>query len=116
MGTEYCGATEHHEYELYLALVDVDHSGTKAKYAQTNGICERLHRTMQEEFYATTFRKKIYDTLEELQSDLESWLEEYTNERTHTGEYCFGRTPMQKFLEILSLAIKKMFEEPPPAV
>jgi hypothetical protein len=114
-GTEYCGAREHHEYELYLALEDIDHSRTKAKSPQTNGICERLHRTIQEEFYATAFRKKIYATLEELQSDLDLYLDEYNNERTHTGKYCYGRTPMQTFLETLSLAKEKMLDQIDPA-
>lgn len=75
-GTEFCGAREHHEYELYLSIEDIDHSRTKARHPQTNGICERFHRTMQQEFYATAFRKKIYVTLEELQSDVDRWLEE----------------------------------------
>jgi len=114
-GTEYCGAREHHEYELYLALEDIDHSRIKAKSPQTNGICERLHRTIQEEFYATAFRKKIYATLEELQSDLDLYLDEYNNERTHTGKYCYGRTPMQTFLETLSLAKEKMLDQIDPA-
>jgi len=114
-GTEYCGAREHHEYELYLALEDIDHSRTKVKSPQTNGICERLHRTIQEEFYATAFRKKIYATLEELQSDLDLYLDEYNNERTHTGKYCYGRTPMQTFLETLSLAKEKMLDQIDPA-
>ena len=64
-GTEYCGQREHHEYELYLAVENVDHSRTKARHPQTNGICERFHRTIQEEFYATAFRKKLYASLEE---------------------------------------------------
>ncbi len=114
-GTEYCGAREHHEYELYLALEDIDHSKTKAKSPQTNGICERLHRTMQEEFYAVVFRKKIFNTLEELQTDLDLWLKEYNNERTHSGKYCYGRTPMQTFLESLPLAKQKMLQDIPPA-
>jgi len=114
-GTEYCGAREHHEYELYLALEDIDHSRTKAKSPQTSGICERLHRTIQEEFYATAFRKKIYATLEELQSDLDLYLDEYNNERTHTGKYCYGRTPMQTLLETLSLAKEKMLDQIDPA-
>lgn len=114
-GTEYCGAREHHEYELYLALEDIDHSKTKAKSPQTNGICERLHRTMQEEFYAITFRKKIYNTLDELQADLDLWLDEYNNHRTHSGKYCYGRTPMQTFLETLPLAKQKMLQDLPPA-
>lgn len=57
-GTESCGAREHHEYQLYLAIEDIDHTCTKAKHPQTNGICERFHRTMQDEFYAVAFRKK----------------------------------------------------------
>lgn len=114
-GTEYCGAREHHEYELYLALEDIDHSRTKAKHPQTNGICERLHRTMQDEFYATVFRKKIYGTLDELQSDLDLWLEEYNTNRTHTGKYCYGRTPMQTFAETRILAKEKQLDQLPPA-
>jgi transposase InsO family protein len=58
-GAEYCGR-ESHEYELYLAVEDIDHSRTKTKSPQTNGICERFHRTVLEEFYRVAFRKKIY--------------------------------------------------------
>jgi transposase InsO family protein len=56
---------------------NIDHCRTKARYPQTNGICERLHRTIQEEFYATAFRKKLYQSLEELQTALDAWLDEY---------------------------------------
>ena len=73
-GTEYCGNRECHEYQLYLAVENIDHSRTKAKSPQTDGICKRFHRTMQEEFYSVAFRKKLYTTLEELQSDLDIWL------------------------------------------
>lgn len=114
-GTEFCGAREHHEYELYLALEDIDHTRTKAKHPQTNGICERLHRTMQDEFYAVAFRKKVYESLEQLQGDLDSWLQEYNGQRTHSGKYCYGRTPMQTFTESLPLAKEKMLDELPPA-
>ncbi len=114
-GTEYCGAREHHEYELYLALEDIDHSKTKAKHPQTNGICERFHRTMQDEFYAVAFRKKIYNTLEELQADVEMWIDDYNSNRPHTGKYCYGRTPMQTFAETCTLAKEKQLDELPPA-
>lgn len=67
-GTEYCGTREHHEYQLYLALEDIDHTRTKARNPQTNGICERLNCTIQDEFYAMAFRKKIYSSIEEIQS------------------------------------------------
>lgn len=107
-GTEYCGAREHHEYQLYLAIEDIDHTKTKARHPQTNGICERFHRTIQEEFYAIAFRKKIYNTLEELQEDLDKWLDYYNNERTHTGKYCLGKTPIQTWDAGLHLAKEKM--------
>lgn len=110
-GTEYCGAREHHEYQLYLTIEDIDHSKTKAKSPQTNGICERLHRTMQDEFYAIAFRKKIYTTIEELQNDLDQWLDYYNTQRPHSGRYCFGKTPMQTFLDSLDLAREKMVDE-----
>ena len=103
-GTEYCGAREHHEYQLYLSIEDIDHTKTKAKSPQTNGICERFHRTMQDEFYAIAFRKKIYSSLEELQQDIDQWLQFYNNERAHSGRYCFGKTPMQTFKDSKSLA------------
>ena len=109
-GTEYCGAREHHEYQLYLAIEDVDHTKTKAKSPQTNGICERFHRTVQEEFYAIAFRKKIYNSIEELQTDLDKWMDYYNNERTHSGKHCYGKTPKRTWDESLHLAKEKMLE------
>jgi len=109
-GTEYCGNRESHEYQLYLAVENIDHSRTKAKSPQTNGICERLHRTIQEEFYSTAFRKKLYRSLDELQSDLDDWLREYNTERSHSGKYCFGKTPLQTFLDSKRLAQDKMLD------
>jgi transposase InsO family protein len=94
-GTEYCGRPEQHDYQLYLAINDIDHTRTKAKSPQTNGICERFHKTILDEFYKVAFRKKIYEDLESLQRDLDTWLDRYNNERTHQGKMCCGRTPMQ---------------------
>lgn len=110
-GTEFKGKPEHHEYELYLSLEGIEHSKTQVRHPQTNGICERLHRTMQEEFYAVAFRRKLYDNLELLQQDLDKWLDYYNNERPHSGRYCFGKTPMQTFIESLSLAKDKMLNQ-----
>lgn len=110
-GTEYCGARDSHEYRLYLDLEDIDHTRTKAKSPQTNGICERFHQTIQNEFYATAFRKKIYRTIDELQEDLDVWVEHYNKERTHSGKFCFGKTPMQTFLETIHLAREKALDQ-----
>lgn len=109
-GTEYCGNREHHEYQLYLSIEDIDHTRTKAKSPQTNGICERFHRTMQEEFFWIAFRKKIYQSIDELQKDLDEWLFHYNNERPHSGKYCFGKTPIQTFKDSFHLAKDKLIE------
>jgi transposase InsO family protein len=107
-GTEYCGNPERHEYELYLAIEDVDHSRTKTKSPQTNGIVERFHRTVLNEFYRIAFRRKIYRSIEELQADLDAWIAGYNQERPHQGRWCFGKTPMQTFLDAIPMAQEKM--------
>jgi transposase InsO family protein len=107
-GTEYCGNHETHEYELYLAVEDIDHTRTKTRHPQTNGICERFNKTCLNEFYRVAFRKKLYTTLDELQADLDAWLKEYNEERPHQGRWCFGKTPMQTFLDSVPLAMEKM--------
>lgn len=98
-GTEYCGKRETHDYQLYLAINDIDHTKTKAKSPQTNGIVERFHKTILNEFYQVTFRKKIYEDLESLQADLDNWLEYYNRERTHQGKMCCGRTPWDTLMD-----------------
>ena len=90
-GSEYCGNREHHEYQLYLSIEDIDHTRTKARHPQTNGICERFHRTIKEEFYQIAFRKKIYSSLEEIQKDVDEWINFYNTERTHSGKHCYGK-------------------------
>lgn len=98
-GTEYCGKPESHDYQLYLALNDIEHTKTKAMHPQTNGICERFHKTILQEFYQVAFRRRIYRSLEELQIDLDDWLAYYNNARTHQGKMCCGRTPMQTLID-----------------
>jgi transposase InsO family protein len=107
-GTEFCGAVERHDYELYLAVNDIEHSKTKARSPQTNGICERFHKTILQEFYQVTFRKKLYTDLEMLQSDLDKWLEYYNNERTHQGKMCCGRTPIATMEDSKVIWMEKM--------
>lgn len=107
-GTEYCGRPEYHEYELYLAVENIDHTKTKARHPQTNGICERFHKTILNEFYQVAFRKKIYNTLEELQTDVDLWTKSYNEERPHSGKHCDGKTPMETFLQTKRLAQEKI--------
>ena len=107
-GTEYCGKAETHDYQLYLAINDIDHTKTKAKSPQTNGICERFHKTILQEFYQVTFRKKIYRDIEELQADLDQWLDKYNYERTHQGKMCCGRTPMETLADVKNIWQEKL--------
>ena len=107
-GTEYCGKLEQHDYQLYLAMNDIEHTRTKAASPQTNGICERFHKTILQEFYQVTFRKKIYQSMEQLQADLDQWVAHYNDERTHQGKMCCGRTPAETFEDVKKIWLAKM--------
>ncbi len=113
-GSEYCGNREHHEYALYLDLENIEHTRTKAKSPQTNGICERFHQSIQNEFYASAFKRRLYHSLDELQADLDVWLQSYNAERTHSGKYCYGKTPLQTFFESATLAHRKQLDRMQP--
>ncbi len=112
-GTEYCGAVQHHEYELYLALEEIEHTKTKVRHPQTNGICERVHRTILGEFYQIAFRTTVYTTLEQLQREVDEWVRHYNEDRPHRGRYCDGRTPWQTCQESRPLAQAKMLDQQP---
>lgn len=110
-GTEYCGNREHHEYQLYMALENIDHTKTKARSPQTNGICERFHKTILQEFYQIAFRTKLYESIEQLQADVDQWMRSYNEERPHSGRFCFGKTPRQTFDDSKKLAEQKMLDQ-----
>ena len=106
-GTEYCGRHDSHAYEIYLAINNIDHSKTKTKYPQTNGICQRFYKTVLQEFYQVAFRKKIFRTLDQLQIDLDEWLYHYNHERTHQGECVMGAPPCRRSLMTRVFGAKK---------
>ena len=85
------GYPERHEYELYLAVEDIDHTRTKARSPQTNGIVERFHKTMLDEFYRIAFRKKVYAAIDELQADLDAWMREFNETWPHQGSGASAR-------------------------
>ena len=106
--TEYCGLADGHPYELYLALEDIDHSRTKTKSPQTNGICERFDKTLLNEFYRVAFRKQLYRTLDAMQADLDdAFLEAYNTQRPYQGRCCYGKARMQTFVDSVVLAKEK---------
>ena len=61
---------------------------------------QRYHKVIVlQEFYLSTFRKRLYDSVDALQDDLDQWLHHYNTERTHQGKMCCGRTPFQTMIE-----------------
>lgn len=101
-GREFCGTALKHFYELYLAIHGIEHRTTKVHSPQTNGFCERFHQTVANEFSKINFRKKIYQSLQELQDDLDQFLEFYNYQRAHQGYRVKGRTPMKALEDYLS--------------
>ena len=87
----------------------LDHSRTKTKSPQTNGIVERFHKTVLDEFYRVAFRKKIYGSIGELHSDLDDWVKNYNEERPHQGRWCASaKRRCKRFLDATPLAKEKM--------
>jgi len=100
-GREYCGR-ETHPFELYLELNEIEHRRTKVRSPKTNGFVERFNRTALDEFYRVAFRKKLYESVESLQHDLDAWLREYNYERPHLGYRNQGRRPWETIELFLS--------------
>ena len=110
-GTEYCGRADKHDFQLFLAINDIEHTRTKARHPQTNGICERFHKTILQEFYQVTFRKKVYSSIDQLQADLDQWIDFYNNERTHQGKMCCGRTPFDTMIDGKQIWKEKLIDQ-----
>lgn len=94
-GREYCGRAMIHPYQIFLELCDIKHRTTKVATPRTNGFVERFNRTVLDEFFREVFRKKLYLSVDELQVDLDQWLEYYNNERPHRGYRNMGKRPIE---------------------
>ena len=110
-GTEYGGKLEQHPYQLFLHLNDIEHSRTKVRHPQTNGCTERLNQIIQDEFYSVAFRKTLYTSLDQMQTDLDVFMARYNNERTNQGKRCQGRTPKQTWDDGYELYKKYVIEK-----
>ena len=115
-GTEYSGKMEQHPYQLFLHLNDIEHSRTKAYHPQTNGCTERLNQIIQDEFYAVAFRKTLYTSIEQIQADLDAYMETYNTKRTNQGKRCLGRTPKQTWDDGYDLYKKYVIDKTEVAV
>ena len=98
-GREYCGRADRHPYELFLQLEGIEHRTTKVRRPQSNGFVERLHRTLLDEHFRVTGRTKWYESIDEMQKDLDDYLKQYNYERTHQGRNMKGRTPYKAFTD-----------------
>lgn len=98
-GREYCARPDKHPYELFLQLEEIEHRTTKVRRPQSNGYVERLHRTLLDEHFRIMGRKKFYESLEEMQKDLEAYLKLYNTKRPHQGRNMNGRTPEKAFIQ-----------------
>jgi hypothetical protein len=103
-GSEHCGTREHHEYALYVDIENIKPSRAKAKAPQTNGICVRFNKTCKDGLYSNAFREKVHRGIDEVQLDLDEWVRRYNREWAHSGKYCYGKTPMQTFMDSIPLA------------
>ena len=113
-GTEYGYKNMEHPYQLFLHLNDIEHTRTQARHPQTNGCTERLNQIIQQEFYQTAFRKKIYNSLEQIQTDLDEYMNFYNVMRTNQGKHCQGRTPNDTFLAGIDLCSRYLPYESKP--
>ena len=98
-GREFCGREDHHPFELFLQLEEIEHRTTQVRRPQSNGIVERMHKTLLDEHFRIKGRTKFYESLDEMQIDLDEYLKTYNQERAHQGRNMNGRTPCQAFID-----------------
>lgn len=106
-GREFCGRPDQHPFELFLQLEDIEHRTTQVRRPQSKGIVERLHRTLLDEHFRIVGRTKFYESIEEMQVDLDDYLKIYNQERAHQGRNMNGRTPYQAFIDGLLVEQKE---------
>ena len=106
-GREFCGREDQHPYELFLQLEGIVHKRTKVRRPQSNGIVERLHRTILDEHFRIEGRKTWFETIEEMQVVLDAYLIGYNTKRPHQGRGMNGRTPLKAFNDGIPKPAKK---------
>jgi transposase InsO family protein len=113
-GREFCGRPDHHPYELFLQLEDIQHRTTRVKRPQSNGIVERFHRTLLDEHFRVEGRRTWFETIDEMQKVLDEYLVAYNTKRPHQGRGMNGRTPITVFKAGLPKPSPQRKEKSPP--
>jgi transposase InsO family protein len=98
-GREFCGREDRHPYELFLQLEGIEHKRTRVNRPQSNGIVERLHRTLLDEHFRVEGRRTWFETIDEMQTVLDQYLVDYNTRRPHQGRGMNGRTPAKAFID-----------------
>lgn len=98
-GSEYCGRFDKHDFQLFLAINDIDHTKTKVKSPHANGILGPLHKTILQEFCQITFCKKLRESNDELLDNLDDRIHHDNHVRTHQGKMCCARTPIKLMVD-----------------
>jgi hypothetical protein len=84
-------------------LEEIEHRTTRVKRPQSNDIVERFHRTLLDEHFRVEGRETWFETVEEMQSVLDQYLDGYNQSRPHQGRCMKGRTPVTAFIEGLTM-------------
>jgi transposase InsO family protein len=113
-GREFCGRPDKHPYELFLQLEEIEHRTTKVRRPQSNGFIERFHRTLLDEHLRVAGRTTWYESVEEMQEDLDAYLVLYNTKRPHRGRGMKGKTPLKAFFEGLKNVPTLQPQEAPP--
>ena len=113
-GREFCGRPDRHPYELFLQLEGIEHRTTQVRRPQSNGFVERLHRTLLDEHFRIKGREKFYESVAEMQADLDTYLVHYNTKRPHQGRGMEGMTPRQAFRKGLKLRPKAKKKDAAP--
>ncbi len=58
-----------------------------------------FHKIILQELRQITLRWTLYLTLEELQRNLDEWLDYYNHRSMHQGKMCCSRTSMQTMIQ-----------------
>lgn len=87
-----------HHFEDLLKFYKIKHKYTKIRHPWTNGCIEKLNQTIYQEFYQVTFRKKIYHSLQQLQDDLDRFIDYYNFKRPNQGKRNKGKIPGEIYL------------------
>lgn len=98
-GREFCGRPDQHPYELFLQLEGIEHRTTRVRRPRSNGCIERFHRTLLDEPLRVAGRTTSYKSVEQMQEDVDRWLETYITKRPHQGRGMEARTPYQAFMD-----------------